>query len=296
MIRRGKHSSNYTQLPNETLSDGSLSFEARGVLVYLLSKPENWIIQIYDICNNGKIGRDKAYRVLKELEESGYLDREQGRDDSGRMSQTESVVYDLPVDKRKTPCEENQDTVNPCTEKPDTENKHLYKDYNTKKTIFLQKLDARTEKIDKTRRRSSLPPDCPSGSDRESAIAYWRSKGREDLTASVERSADKFRAYHEGKGTLAVSWAATWRTWYVTQIDIIRPPAGYMPSIAHRSQHSEFRDPSAFTPEDWQTRVCMALADNSKWIAEWGEPPRPGLSPEVQAIGYFEQHQKAKKE
>jgi hypothetical protein len=256
------------------------------------------------------VSRQYVNKILGELESYGYVEkRERRRRDGGFTSNLYEVLYDEPdtppCQQELTPPETPRSLQPLSTTGVDSYNvsrERLTKDSYEKNKNDLMGYNnpiaeqERRPKNENPKRRSSLPPDCPSAQDRDAAIAYWRSKGREDLTASVERSADKFRAYHEGKGTLAVSWAATWRTWYVNQIDIIRPPAGYVPPLAHRSPHSEFRDPSAFTPEDWQTRVCMALADNSKWIAEWGEPPRPGLSPEVQAIGYFEQHQKAKKE
>jgi DNA-binding MarR family transcriptional regulator len=76
--RMVKHIGNYTHISNETLSDKRLSFEARGVLMYILSKPERCEIDIVDICKNGKIKRDKLFQILEEIETAGYIDFSRG--------------------------------------------------------------------------------------------------------------------------------------------------------------------------------------------------------------------------
>lgn len=64
--------------PTQTAQDGrrdslGLTFGARGLMAYLLSKPDNWKIVLSDIQAEGGIGRDKAMALLKELRDGGYL-------------------------------------------------------------------------------------------------------------------------------------------------------------------------------------------------------------------------------
>ena len=132
-IRRGEHSCNYAQIPNETLNDDRLSFEALGCLTYLLSKPEDWTVQIGDICSQGRIGRDKCYRILKELEETGYLERQQTRQEAGRLSATEMVIHDLPISSASPRAEKPYPEL-PYTDSPDTENPTHTKTINNTKT------------------------------------------------------------------------------------------------------------------------------------------------------------------
>lgn len=93
-IRTPKHEgSKFVAISRDTAQDSLLSFEARGVLFYLLSKPNDWIAQPKDIQNagglkpNGKprIGRDKAEQILRELRAAGYLVVEYERDEYGKF-------------------------------------------------------------------------------------------------------------------------------------------------------------------------------------------------------------------
>ncbi len=57
-ILRRHLSSGFTVLPNSTLNDERLSFRARGILAWLVSKPDNWQVRITAIAAAGKEGRD----------------------------------------------------------------------------------------------------------------------------------------------------------------------------------------------------------------------------------------------
>ena len=57
VITRSRTAS-FAIIPNAVAEDKRLSFEARGVLCYLLAKPNNWQVQISDIKKQGNFGRD----------------------------------------------------------------------------------------------------------------------------------------------------------------------------------------------------------------------------------------------
>lgn len=94
-IRRGVRNARYTTVPNHVFEDTRLSMDARWLLGYLLSKPDNWTIVIGDIIKKGNCGRDKARKMLTELVDCGYAEREQTRDE-GRFSATALVIFDEP--------------------------------------------------------------------------------------------------------------------------------------------------------------------------------------------------------
>ncbi|OLP44632.1 helix-turn-helix domain-containing protein [Rhizobium oryziradicis] len=96
-IRRGVRNARYTTVPNHVFEDDRLSMEARWLLGYLLSKPDNWTVVVGDIVKRGKCGRDKARKMIAELVEIGYAEREQTRDD-GKFSASVLVIYDEPRD------------------------------------------------------------------------------------------------------------------------------------------------------------------------------------------------------
>ena len=89
MIRRGKHTTNYTVIPNCVFESG-LSAEAVGILCYLVGRPENWKINSTEVARRFACGVQRVQRVLRELEAAKYAKREQG----GKGGGFNWVVYD----------------------------------------------------------------------------------------------------------------------------------------------------------------------------------------------------------
>jgi len=75
-IIRVKKDGNYAVISNEPLNDDRLSWEAKGVLAYLLTKPNDWEVRNRDLERKGKVGAYKLSRILAELKQTGYLSRE----------------------------------------------------------------------------------------------------------------------------------------------------------------------------------------------------------------------------
>lgn len=99
MIRRGpRPADRFAMIANEALENADLTWRARGVLAYLLSRPEGWSTsaeRLAAMSPKGKEGRDAMRSVLNELEAAGYIRREKTQDSRGRWSTT-LVVYDYP--------------------------------------------------------------------------------------------------------------------------------------------------------------------------------------------------------
>ncbi len=79
MIIKRQNRTNYTTLSNEVVEDSRLSYEALGLLTYLLSRPEDWEVHIDQLRARTKIGRDKLYRIVGELQDAGYMKHERER-------------------------------------------------------------------------------------------------------------------------------------------------------------------------------------------------------------------------
>ena len=111
----------YTVMSNCHLRDKTLTLKAKGLLSVLLSLPENWNYTTRGLAAICKEGVDSIGTTLRELENAGYLTRRRLRDQNGRISDTEYVVYESPRKKPEVdmPKEDLQDTVAPCTENPD---------------------------------------------------------------------------------------------------------------------------------------------------------------------------------
>jgi len=79
-IRRRRSKRNFTILPNQILQDARLGSDEFAVMIYLLSRPDNWKVVPHELAKRMKWGRDKTYNVLKLLIEFGYINRTQDRD------------------------------------------------------------------------------------------------------------------------------------------------------------------------------------------------------------------------
>lgn len=97
-IRRGPHKDrNFTVLDNAVLNDRRLSYRARGLLTYLLSKPVDWQTNAQDLSRQSPgEGRDAVRTALAELETVGYLVRRKYRDEKTQQWRSEWTVYEEP--------------------------------------------------------------------------------------------------------------------------------------------------------------------------------------------------------
>jgi len=98
MIIRAKHKNRFTQIPNAIFEDRRLSIAAKGLLVYLLSRPPNWTVRHDQLQYTLDMGRKQLTKLLDELAEAGYLDRDehQGRDEHNRFLPYDYTVRDVP--------------------------------------------------------------------------------------------------------------------------------------------------------------------------------------------------------
>ena len=70
---RKRKKNGFTQISNSLLEDTRLSWRAKGLLCYMLSRPDNWKINKTDLYKRGTEGRDAMTNALKELKQLGYL-------------------------------------------------------------------------------------------------------------------------------------------------------------------------------------------------------------------------------
>jgi len=101
MIIRSENKDRFTVISNELLNDNRISDKALGTLVRLLSKPDNWNLNINHLVKTGKQGRTAVRSSITELEKAGYIHRTVVRNQAGRITGTEYLVYEL-----ATPMEE----------------------------------------------------------------------------------------------------------------------------------------------------------------------------------------------
>ena len=112
IIRSRRPEKNFTIIDNQIIRNQKLSRAARALLIEILSYPDDWQTNSFNLARAGKEGRDAIRKMLKELEAEGYLRRIKAQDERGRWS-TMTYVFDTPQ-----PSEELVDNVWTIT-KPD---------------------------------------------------------------------------------------------------------------------------------------------------------------------------------
>lgn len=95
IIRAPRPESGFVQIRNEVARDTRLSYKARGILIEILSRPDNWETSADALAATGPDGRTAVLSGLRELRETGYLETVRRRRDDGTFN-TISVVYDTP--------------------------------------------------------------------------------------------------------------------------------------------------------------------------------------------------------
>jgi hypothetical protein len=68
-----KNGTKFTCIPNSLIQNNSLSAQARGLMAYFLSFPDNWMIYKAQLIKNSKEGRYSITSAMDELKKVGYL-------------------------------------------------------------------------------------------------------------------------------------------------------------------------------------------------------------------------------
>ncbi|MRX32825.1 hypothetical protein [Aminobacter sp. MDW-2] len=200
-----QRSDKFAIIPNAVAEDETISFEARGLLCYLLAKPDNWRVQIDDIRRAGNIGRDKAYRLLGELKDAGYIEVDVQRDESRRIIAHNYLVYDCAVLTRmrldaqpaSEPLPENPDVAKPLPEKPEVAPDPLPENPETGKS-------GRINKNPENNTHSPLPP---AGADFDQMVEGW---SKEHLPDRIDAAFALFSRLSEADRPKAAALARTY--------------------------------------------------------------------------------------
>lgn len=129
----------YLRVARATAQDVQMSIDARGLLLYILSLPSDWVAHPKHLAKVNFIGRDKVYKIFNTLMEFGYCEKIEVRDSKGRHESVTYMFYEKKqqrlidlykekcislkreiADKACNPFPENPDTDNPDTENKDT--------------------------------------------------------------------------------------------------------------------------------------------------------------------------------
>lgn len=188
---------NYTMMSNQHLKDKRLTLKAKGLMSVMLSLPENWDYTLRGLSAISKEGVDAISEAVKELERSGYVIRNRKRDERGRLSGTEYLIYedchmnsqpapDAPEPEK--PKRENPRLENPVQEKPVQENPKQEKpEQENPAQLNTNPQKTKKSKTDISRTHQSIYPEepetagCQDGIDRMDMAEAYRGIIKENI-------------------------------------------------------------------------------------------------------------------
>ncbi|GEM_PF-345418 len=115
----------YTVINNTSLYDTKLSWKAKAIHVFMLSKPDDWTFHNSELTQWATDGDTSFDTGLKELKKYGYVKKERRRGKNGKFEWV-TVVYEVPQFEAEQPSPEkplveNHPMVEPYHEKPSME-------------------------------------------------------------------------------------------------------------------------------------------------------------------------------
>ena len=251
----------FSVFENSLLQNPNLSLKAKGLLVYMLSLPEDWDYSITGLSTKCKEGKSSIRSAISELIAEGYITRHLARDGKGVLTGYEYIVYE-----HQHPSCENETTVEPSCDyptsgNPSSENRTQQNNNITKKEIDPPYSPPKGEAPARKRKRSNEPKEAPDwkperfaafwaaypcGKSKQAAIRAWdKLKPDDALIHEMALGLKRAMKSEEWQRGIGIPYASTWlnnRRW--EDEDKPQPSAGTAPSIpsAPRSYHLEVID------------------------------------------------------
>lgn len=154
-IVRAKRAHNFTVIGNHVYADGLLSFQAMGLLSYLLSKPDNWTVSVEQLVKvtvgtAKKTGKEGVYNILKELKSAGFIQTQKHA--TGKTTYT---VFDSPV--FATPDADKPNQAKPEQGEPKPDNPNQAKPNQAEPTLINTDLKQELRSNKLVQNKPSLP-------------------------------------------------------------------------------------------------------------------------------------------
>ncbi|MCL6324020.1 MULTISPECIES: hypothetical protein [Pectobacterium] len=208
-IRRGpRPESQFYTLDKSISEDLALSWGARGLLIYLLGKPDNWEVSVADLINQTKgsgkpAGRDAVRGLINELKASGYMHADTKRNTTGSFDGVSYVVSEVP---RISPETDNPATVKPETANPPLISNELKQELNINKKTLVSSGDDASKKLtsshsDEFESCWKAYPKREGSNPKNHAFKHWQARIKEGVTPDeLLAGTQRYAAFCVAKG------------------------------------------------------------------------------------------------
>lgn len=120
IYRTMKENGDFVTVHKSFIFDSNLSAKAKGILLYFLSRPDDWQIYTSEVVKHMNDGQKSINAGINELIKYNYVHRTQKRTNTGVFSGYEYLVYEKPTEM---PFSENGLSANGFSENGKTENR-----------------------------------------------------------------------------------------------------------------------------------------------------------------------------
>jgi len=96
IVRTAKKQNRFSVVDNTGFNDPRLSYKAKGLLGYFLTKPDNWEVHTEDLRKHGTDGKDSIQAGMRELSLYGYAKLESVRGEGGKIVGKQWVIHEVP--------------------------------------------------------------------------------------------------------------------------------------------------------------------------------------------------------
>lgn len=111
IVLRTVKKKNYKTIDLTATNDSNLSYKAKGIHTYLITRPDNWSFNKTDIYYRATNGRSSIRSGLQELKEKNYLVTNRVRNSDGTLGKSQWIIKE-----------------NPCMDNPHVENQPVDND------------------------------------------------------------------------------------------------------------------------------------------------------------------------
>lgn len=243
----------YTNVKNDLIWDSRLRLQTRFALIAMLSLPDDWDYSIRGMAAKLEVSKDTMARMLKELEEAGYLKRKtQEHAASGQFGRARYILTDVPNDFGG---EEEPEAEPGSPDQPEGENGAPCPDLPYTASPYTKNSPQQNNKEQTNKQDPPIVPQGGQGGKKKRApksVPEWKPERFEKFWAYYPRHEDRVSAVRE--------W------------DRLRPDDGLIDAIA-RALLWQTRT------EDWPAPYACRYLRNQRWLDEppkqKGQAPRP---------------------
>ncbi len=161
----------YVMIDKRPVDNPALSFKAKGILTYLMSRPDGWEVSVADLINHSTDGEDSVRSGLKELRDAGHMKYTKMRN-KGRITGWLIEVYEVPT----SPHADFPDVDLPDVENPTQVLKNLSsnkKIRNKDRLMIVSQAEEEEEEFTNSSSSNLLKTQKMLNDDVETVSQYW---------------------------------------------------------------------------------------------------------------------------